>query len=94
MLDGKRTFNIPFFWRLVVHVMYGKNFEEKLMRTDIKFYKEVIPHIKDNYSHPKVYYTGIIDGGNNGFFKDVMKGAPHKIRTITLMQDMKNWKLN
>ena len=92
MLDGKRTLNIPFFWRFAVHMMYEKNVEEELMRTDIMFYKEVIPHIKDVYSHPKVYYTGIIDGGNNGFFKDVVKGAPHKIRTVSLMQDMKNWK--
>ena len=72
--------------------MYGKNFEEMFMRTDIKFYREAIPHIKDVYSHPKVYYTGIIDGGNNGFYRDVIRGAPHKIRTITLMQDMKGWK--
>lgn len=92
MLDGKRTLNLSFLWRLMVTIMHGKNFEEKFMRTDIKFYREAIPHIKDTYSHPKVYYTGIIDGGNNGFFKDVIRGAPHKIRTITLMQDMKGWK--
>ena len=92
MLDGKRTLNLPLIWRLMVRLMYGKNIEEKFMRTDIQFYREAIPQIKDVYSHPKVYYTGIIDGGNNGFFKDVILGAPHKIRTITLMQDMKGWK--
>lgn len=92
MLDGKRSLNLSFFWRLMITMMYGKNFEESFMRTDIKFYREAIPHIKDVYSHPKVYYTGIIDGGNNSFYRDVIRGAPHKIRTITLMQDMKGWK--
>ena len=92
MLDGKRTLNLSFFMRMMITMIYRKNYEESFMRTDIRFYREVIPHIKEVYSHPKVYYTGIIDGGNNGFFKDVIRGAPHKIRTITLMQDMKGWK--
>ena len=89
---GKNLFSGTFFFRLMVAAFAGRNAEERTWRTDIKFNREALPLIQDVYSHPKVYYTGIIDGGNRSFFNEVIRPAPHKIRSITLMQDMQGWK--
>ena len=92
VLSGKRMMKVPWHFRLLLFAIHGKNYEERLWRSDIRFYREAIPHVKDIYRHPKVYYTGLIDGGNQGFFTDTILQGPHKIRTITLMQDMQGWK--
>ena len=89
---GKNLYSGTFCFRLMVATFAGRNVEERTWRTDIKFQREALPLIADVYSHPKVYYTGIIDGGNRSFFNEVVRPAPHKIRSITLMQDMQGWK--
>ena len=78
--------------RLFVFFAFGKNVDEKLWRTDIKFYRKVVPLLKHTYKFPEIYYTGITDGGDRGFFNEVVRSTPHKVRTISLMQDMKGWK--
>jgi hypothetical protein len=85
-------FRVSFAFRTFIYFGFGKNIEEHIWRTDIQFYRKAAPLIKETYSYPKVYYTGITDGGNRGFFNEVIRSMPHKIRTITLMQDMKGWK--
>ena len=92
LLTGNALFNMAFHIRIFIYFGFGKHTEEKTWRTDIEFYRKAVPLIKETYSYPKVYYTGIIDGGNRGFFNEVIRPRPHKIRTITLMQDMKGWK--
>ena len=90
--SGKCMFNMTFPFRLLILCLLGRHSEEKMWRTDISFYENAIPIIKDVYCHPKVYYTGIIDGGNRSFFNEIFRVAPHKIRTVALMQDMNGWK--
>jgi hypothetical protein len=92
LLTGKALFNCPFHFRMLIYFGVGKHTEENFWRNDIQFYRKAVPLIKETYSYPKVYYTGIIEGGNRGFFNEVIRPMPHKIRTITLMQDMNGWK--
>eukprot|EP00588_Corethron_pennatum_P003908 CAMPEP_0194288290 /NCGR_PEP_ID=MMETSP0169-20130528/36505_1 /TAXON_ID=218684 /ORGANISM="Corethron pennatum, Strain L29A3" /LENGTH=443 /DNA_ID=CAMNT_0039035245 /DNA_START=44 /DNA_END=1375 /DNA_ORIENTATION=+ len=83
---------LPMHWRLfMVLISPTRNIDEEMWRRDVVFYREVIPCIRETYSHPRVFYTGMIDGGNRGFFNEVIRPMPHKIRTITLMQDMQGW---
>ena len=85
---------VPLKWRLLLRMMgqdFGSGMEENLFRCDIHFYREVIPFVKDTFQHPKVYYTGIIDGGNRSFWQGTVMNKPCKLRTITLMQDMNGW---
>ena len=89
---GKCMFAGKFVFRVVIAMFMGRNREEKTWRTDIKFHREALPLIKDKFSHPKVYYTAIDDGGNRNFIDEVIRAAPHKLRSITLMQDMEGWK--
>ena len=91
VMTGDLMMKLNFPKRVFMHLTHGKNFEEQFWRTDIQFYRECIPLIKDVYGHPAVYYTGIIDGGDRGFYNEVVRSTPHKIRTITLMQDMTGW---
>ena len=77
--------------RLFLFFAFGRNIDEKLWRTDINFYRKAIPLLRGTYRFPEVYYTDMLDGGDRGFFNEVVLSTPHKIRTITLMQDMKGW---
>ena len=92
LFTGKLQFAPSLPWRLMMYFMYRKNMEEDWWRCDIKFYREAIPLVKNSYKHPDVYYTGIIDGGNRGFFDEVLRTKDHKIRTVTVMKDMQGWK--
>ena len=67
VLSGDNMLKFNVFFRFMIRTMYKRNAEEELWRTDIKFYREALPLISKLYSHPKVYYTGIVDGGNRGF---------------------------
>ena len=58
---GKNLFSGTFCFRLMIVTFAGRNNEERTWRTDIKFNREALPLIEDVYSHPKVYYTGIIE---------------------------------
>jgi len=89
---GKCVFAGKFVFRMVTALFMGRNREEKVWRTDVKFHEEALPLIKEKFLHPKVYYTTIIDGGNRNFIDEVIRAAPHKIRSITLMEDMEGWK--
>ena len=92
VVTGTLQFNFGLKTRLLVNAMYGKGFEEQMIRRDIKFYREAIPLVPETYCYPKVYYTGITDGGDRGFYEAVIRNKPHRIRTVTLMEDMKGWK--
>ena len=89
---GKCMFAGEVVFRIFIALLMGRNREEKVWRTDIKFHREALPLMSDKFSHPKVYYTAISDGGNRSFIDEVIRAAPHKLRSITLMQDMDGWK--
>ena len=89
---GKCMFAGKFVFRVIIALFKGRNHEENVWRTDIKFHREALPLMKDKFSHPKVYYSAIEDGGNRNFIDEVIRAAPHKLRSITLMQDMEGWK--
>ena len=92
VLTGDLQFKFGLKKRLLVNTVYGKGFEEQMMRRDIKFCREVIPVVSAEYRIPKIYYTGITDGGDRSFFEAVIRNTPHRIRTLTLMEDMKGWR--
>ena len=91
VITGELMIKLGLLRRLMLCMFLGRNFEEKFLRKDIKFYREAIPLVPKSYSYPKLYYTGMMDGGNRGFFKEIIRSMPHKIRTVTLMQDMNGW---
>ena len=91
LMTGELMFKLSLPLRMYMQTKYGKNTEDWFWRTDIMFYQECLPLIKDVYSHPKVYYTAIMDGGDRGFYDEVIRSNPHKIRTMTMMEDMKGW---
>ena len=91
LMTGELMFNLSLPFRMYMQAKYGSNTEEWFWRTDILFYQECLPLIKHVYSHPKIYYTAIMDGGDRGYYSEVIRSNPHKIRTITLMEDMKGW---
>ena len=64
---------------------------DEFWRTDIKFYRHVIPVIGEKFSYPKVYYTGITDNGDRNFFTGTIMNKPCRVKTVTLMEDMKGW---
>ena len=89
---GKCMFAGTLVFRIVIALFMGRNREEKVWRTDIKFHREALPLMSNKFLHPEVYYTAISDGGNRSFIDEVIRAAPHKLRSITLMQDMDGWK--
>ena len=90
----KLTMNVALKWRLLFRMFgetFGSGMEEEVYRCDIKFYREALPLIEKDFHHPKVYYTGIVDKGNRNFWNGTIKNKPCKVKTITLMEDMKGW---
>ena len=57
LMTGELMFKLSLPLRMYMHAKYGKNTEDWFWRTDILFYKECLPLIKEVYSYPKVYYT-------------------------------------
>ena len=90
MFESKETVSLP--WRIVLYLTGAWDLtSEDFWRTDIKFFRNILPVIETKYKSPKVYYTGIMDNGNRNFFTSTILNRPCKVKTVTLMEDMKNW---
>ena len=59
MFECKDTTSL--FWRILLKQAGSWDLtSEDFWRTDIKFYRSILPIIKEKYKAPEVYYTGII----------------------------------
>ena len=90
----KLSLNYSLKWRLILRMNgheYGAGLEENIYRKDIIFCRDALPFIRDNFQHPKVIYTGLIDNGNRNFLSGVVLNKPCNVKTIIIMQDMKSW---
>jgi len=65
--------------------------EEVFFRQEVMFSRKVLPII-EGYHHPKIYYTGIVDGGDRGFISKVIFNSSPRVKGITLMEDMSAWR--
>ena len=92
LMNGKLLFDVSLPYRILVYLLYGKNYEEQFWRNDILYSREAMPLINKCYSSPDVYYTGISDGGNRSFCHQVVNSRPHKVRSVSVMKDMQGWK--
>ena len=86
-------YNVTFFWRTILYLSSGGGYDEYMYMQEAKFVKHVLP-VMDNtlYVFPKIYFCGVDDQGDRGFGTAVIFSRPTKVKTITLMEDMKHWK--
>ena len=90
MFECKESASLP--WRIILKLTGAWDLtSEDFWRTDIKFFRTILPLIKDKYKAPEVYYTGIIDNGNRNIFTSTILNKPCRVKTISLMEDMKDW---
>ena len=88
------SLKISLHWRILFRLMgeeYGAGLEENFYRSEIQFYNEILPLIKDTFAHPKLYYIGILDRGNRNYWNGVIRDKPCNVKSVVLMQDMKGW---
>ena len=79
-------------WRILMKLSGAWDLtSEDFWRTDIKFYRHILPIIKEKYNAPEIYYAGIVDKGNRNIFTSTILNRPCRVKTISLMEDMKDW---
>ena len=90
MFECKDTTSM--FWRILLKLAGSWDLtSEDFWRTDIKFYRNILPIIKEKYKAPEVFYTGIIDKGNRNYLTSTILNKPCRVKTISLMEDLKDW---
>ena len=90
MFECKESASLP--WRIILKLAGSWDLtSEDFWRTDIKFFRNILPIIKDKYKTPKVYYTGIVDKGNRNYFTSTILNKPCRVKTVSLMEDFKGW---
>ena len=90
MFGCRDTTALP--WRILLKLTGAWDLtSEEFWRTDIKFFRHILPIIEDKYKAPKIYYTGMTDKGNRNFFASTILNMPCRVKTVTLMEDYEDW---
>lgn len=81
------------FWRFIMYTTGGGGFDENSMRNEMSFLQNVIPVMEGtDYRHPKIYYVGGNNKKERGFMNAVVLNKPTEVKTVILMEDMKDYR--
>jgi hypothetical protein len=86
-------YKLSFIWRMMLYASAREGYDEYMYKQEAKFLEHVLPIMESTlYKFPKLYYCGIKDQGARGFATSVILNMPTKVKTVVLMEDMKDWR--
>ena len=81
------------FWRFIVYTQNGGGMDEVMMRNEMNFLQNAIPLMEGtDYKYPKIYYVGGNNKKERGFMASVVFNTPTKVKSVILMEDLKDYR--